>query len=231
MAVDRSIVFSAGLHFKSMKPRLWIPLVIVLGLAAVYSVPLFITHGEQDDCTFGPVLNAQYRDYLRRAKELSSKMPGSFTWSDREAMARFDELFEKLIDGNPSVYERVAAMHALLRSFGAQYRNTDDMRPNSYARIAERRGTLGFRYLLDVNRLGLVHPLLLQLFMRQARITATLVGPGKFYTGPVPLVAGDIRFKVQYPLFDTQLPFDRAPENCPLVPDQALAAGFSRTAK
>ena len=217
-----------------MKARKWIPLAIVLGLAAAYGAPLlltYITNGEQDDCTFGPVSNEQYRDYLRRAKELSSKTPGSFSWNDKEAGARFDALFERLIDGKPSVYERVAASHALLRSFGAQYRNTNDMRPDPYATVAAKGGFVGFRYFLDVNRLGLFHPLLLQLFMRQARITANLVGPGKFYTGPVPLVAGDIRFNVNYPAFDTQPPFDRAPENCPLVPSQALSASFSRTIK
>ncbi len=72
-----------------MNARKWIPLAIVLGLAAAYGAPLLITNSEHDDCTFGPVSNEQYRDYLRRAKELSSKTPGSFPWNHQEAMARF----------------------------------------------------------------------------------------------------------------------------------------------
>jgi hypothetical protein len=215
-----------------MKARKWIPLAIVLGLAAAYGAPLlltYITNGEQDDCTFGPVSNEQYRDYLRRAKELSSKTPGSFSLNDKEAGARFDALFERLIDGKPSVYERVAASHALLRLFGAQYRNTNDMRPDPYATVAAKGGFVRFNYYLDINRLGFLHPF--QLFMRQAWVIPTLTGPGDFYRGPVPSVAGDIRFIVNYPAFDTRPPVDRAPENCPLIPSQTLSESFSRTIK
>src|SRR5689334_16370822 len=116
-----------------MNARKWILLTTMLGVAVACVAPFlltYVTNGEQDECTFGPVSNEQYRDYLQQAKELSSKTPGSFSSNEQEARARFNELFEKLIDGKPSVYERVAASHALLRSFGAQYRNTSDMRPD-----------------------------------------------------------------------------------------------------
>lgn len=123
--------------------RKWLPLAIMLGLAAAYGGPFlitYITNGEQDECTFGPVSNKQYRDYLRLARDLSSKTPGSFSWNHEEAQARFNELFERLTDQKPSVYERVAASHALLRSFGAQYRNTSGMNPDPYATVAKRVG-------------------------------------------------------------------------------------------
>ena len=209
-----------------MQVRKWLPLAIVLGLVAAYGAPFLTTYSEQDDCTFGPVSNQQYRDYLSRAKDLSSKTPGSFSWNHQEARARFNELSEGLIDQKSSVYERVAASHALLRSFGAQYRNTSDMDPDPYATVAKTGGVVRFNYYLDVNRLGLFHPL-----MRQAWIIATLTGPGDFYRGPVPSVAGDIRFAVNYPAFDTRPPIDRAPEQCPPVPDQTLSEGFSRIAR
>lgn len=214
-----------------MKALKWIALAIVLGLAVAYGAPLLTTYGEQDDCTFGPVSNEQYREYLKRAKELSSETPGSFSWNQQEATARFDGLFERLIDGKSSVYERVAAAHALLRSFGAQYRNTNDMRPDPYAAVAAKGGVVSFNYYLDVNRLGLVHPFLLQVFMRRARIAANLYGPGHFPRGPAPSSAGDIRFSVNYPAFDTQPSNDRAAEQCPLVPSQALSTSFSRTTR
>jgi hypothetical protein len=212
-----------------MKARKWIALAIVLGLAAAYGAPLlltYITNGEQDDCTFGPVSNEQYRDYLRRAKELSSKTPGSFSRNNMEARARFNELFERLIDGKPSIYERVAASHALLRSFGAQYRNTSDMVPDPYALVARKGGFVSFNYYLDVNRLGIFQPI-----MRQAWIVASLTGPGDFYKGLVPSVAGDIRFVVNYPTLDPLPRIDRAPAQCPSVPSQALSESFSRTIK
>jgi hypothetical protein len=219
---------------QTLRVRKWLPLTIMMVLAAVFWGPLLLTYvanSEQDECSFGPVSNAQYRDYLRRAKELSSREPGSFSSSDHEASARFNELFEKLIDGRPSVYERVAASHALLRSFGAQYRNTNGMRPDPYETIARNGGFVRFSYYLDINRLGvgLFNPLLL--FGRTTYISALLTGPGDFYRGPVPSVVGDIRFAVNYPVFDTRPPNDRAPENCPLVPSQQLSESFSRTTR
>jgi hypothetical protein len=218
---------------RTLRVRKWLPLAIMLVLAAVYGGPLLLTYvmnGEQDECSFGPVSNAQYRDYLRRAQELSSETPGSFSSNHMEAEARFNELFERLIEGERSVYQRVAASHALLRSFGAQYRNTNGMRPDPYATVAEKGGVVGFSYYLDTRRLGvgLLNPLLI--FWRTTYISSNLTGPGEFYRGPVPTVVGDIRFNVNYPAFDTRSPDDRAPENCPLVPSQALSESFSRPA-
>jgi hypothetical protein len=219
---------------RTLRVRTWLPSAVILVLAAVYGGPpllTYITNGEQDECSFGPVSNVQYREYLRRARELSSQTPGGFSSNHQEAQARFDGLFEKLIDGKPSVYERVAASHALLRSFGAQYRNTNGMRPEPYETVARKGGIVRFSYCLDVNRLGvgLFNPLLI--FGRTTYISANLTGPGKFYRGPVPSVAGDIRFSVNYPAFDTRPPDERAPENCPLVPSRSLSDSFSRTTK
>lgn len=211
-----------------MKARIW----ILLTLATAYVVPFlltYVTNVEQDECTFGPVSNEQYRDYLRRAKVLSSRMPHGFSSNDHEASALFNELFEKLVDGKPSVYERVAASHALLRSFGAQYRNTNGMRPDPYGTVALTGGFVGFQYYVDIRRLGLLHAFLP--FMWQVRVFANLTGPGDFYRGPVPTVAGDIRFTVNYPVFDPGPPVDRAPENCPIVPAQVLSERFSRIPK
>jgi hypothetical protein len=213
--------------------RKWVRLAILLGLAAAYGGPFlitFIANGEQDECTFGPVSNEQYRDYLRRAKNLSSNTSGGFTWNHEEAKARFNDLFERLIDKKPSIYERVAASHALLRSFGAQYRHTNEIGdPDPFITVAKKGGFVSFHYFLDINRLGLIHPFLP--FMREAWVIAELTGPGDFYRGPVPSVAGDIRFVVNYAAFDTRPPIDRAPEHCPPVPDRALSESFSRIAQ
>lgn len=219
---------------RTLRVRKWLPIATVLVLTAAYGGPLLLTYimnREQDECSFGPVSNSQYRDYLRRAKELSSQTPGSFSSNHMEAQTRFNELFERLIDGKRSVYERVAASHALHRSFGAQYRNTNGMRPDPYETVARKGGVVGFSYQLDTRRLGvgLLNPLLI--FWRTTYISANLTGPGGFYRGPVPSVVGDIRFNVSYPVFDTRPPDDRAPENCPLVPSQALSESFSRTTR
>lgn len=212
---------------RTLRVRKWLPLAIMVVFAAVYGGPLLLTYvanGQQDECSFGPVSNVQYRDYLRRAKELSSNTPGSFSRNNMEARARFNELFERLIDGKPSIYERVAASHALLRSFGAQYRNTSDMRlADPYATVAKTGGFLSFNYYLDVNRLGIFQPI-----VRKAWIVASLTGPGDFYKGLVPSIAGDIRFVVNYPTLDPLPAIVHASEHCPPVPNQAVAEKFSR---
>jgi hypothetical protein len=211
-----------------MMVRKWLPLAILLAVAGGYLAPFlgtYITNGEQDECTFGPVSNQRYRDYLERAKVLSSKLPGGFTRHDHKAEVRFDELFERLVDQESSVYEKVAASHALLRSFGAQYRNTNKIDPDPYASVARTGGSISFNYYLDVNRLGVFQP-----FFQQAWVITSLTGPRASYPGLVPLVAGDIRFVVNYPSFEPPMPpVDRAPEQCPPVPNQSLSESFSHT--
>jgi hypothetical protein len=206
-----------------MKARKWIPLAIVLGLAAAYGAPFLITYSEQDDCTFGPVSNERYRDYLNRARSLTSKI-NSLSWRD-QASDLLNDTFEKLVNQQPSIYERIAAMHALLRALGAQYRNTNSMRDaDPYAKVARTGGFVSFNYILDVNRLGFFSPL------REAWIAAGLTGPGDFYRGPVPSVSGDIRFVVNHPTLEPRS-IDRAPEKCPPVPNQDLSEIFSRSTK
>jgi hypothetical protein len=211
-----------------MMVRKWLLLAIMLAFAGGYLAPLlatYIANSEQDECTFGPVSNQRYREYLDRAKVLSSKLPGGFTRDNQIAKARFDELFEALAGAESSVFERLAASHALLRAFGAQYRNTNNMAPDSYATVARTGGFISVNYYLNINRLGVFQPV-----MQQAWVVVSLTGPGDFYRGPTPSVAGDIRFVVNYPTFDPPLPFiDRAPEQCPLVPTQSLSELFSRT--
>jgi hypothetical protein len=215
---------------RKLRVRKGLSIATALVLTVAYGGPLLLTYimnGEQDECSFGPVSNSQYRDYLRRAKELSSTTPGDFTDDPNRASARFNELFSKLIDGKPSVYERVAASHALLRSFGAQYRNTSDMRPDTYDQVAKLGGFVLFGYYVNIHRLGvgLFNPLLL--FWPRTYVFAHLTGPRDF-KGPDASSVGDIRFTVIYPVFDIRQPLDRAPENCPLVPSQSLSDSFSR---
>jgi hypothetical protein len=207
-----------------MQVRKWLPLAIMLGLAAAYVAPFLMTYSEQDDCTFGPVSNKQYLEYLSHAKNLTSEI-NSLSWRN-QAKDLLNGAFEKLVNQQPSIYERIAAMHALLRALGAQYRNTNDMRyADPYVKIARTGGFVGFNYILDVNRIGIFSPI-----RREAWIAAELTGPGDFYRGPVPSVTGDIRFVVNHPTLEPRS-IDRAPEQCPPVPDQTLSEGFSRIAR
>lgn len=83
----------------------------------------------QDNCSFGSVSNARYREILDEAKRreagawrVHDKPPAGVTgwqWARSGAIeARFDDLTV----GMTSVTERIAAMHAIMRARGAIYR-------------------------------------------------------------------------------------------------------------
>jgi hypothetical protein len=98
--------------------------VIVAAVMANYA-PLAYRHTEQDNCTFGPVSNADYRAYLTRAKALLPFPIPSLLLDDKAFALKLDDLFDNLSHGETNVYSRLAIMHATLRAVGAEYRNTN----------------------------------------------------------------------------------------------------------
>jgi hypothetical protein len=101
------------------------PSVILAAVAANFA-PLLSTHPEQDDCSFGPVSNVDYRAYLARAKAGSRiAAPALFYLDDRAIAIKLNDLFENLSRGKTDIYSRIAIMHATMRSVGAEYRNTN----------------------------------------------------------------------------------------------------------
>jgi hypothetical protein len=100
--------------------RLLIGPSIILAAIAANFVPLLNTHSEQDDCSFGPISNVDYRAYLERAKAQSRvATPGFFYLDDRAVAMKLNDLFENLSRGKTDIYSRIAIMHATLRSVGA----------------------------------------------------------------------------------------------------------------
>ena len=167
---------------------LGIALAIICSLAALHLWPLLETHPEQDDCVFGPVSNASYRGLLAEAKRRQKTTWPSLVWDDYKSGARLEERFKDLTGGMTSVYERLAAMHAVVRALGGELRRTTD------ERVLGR--NIWYEYDLDVNRLGFFRPM-----WRQMRIRTQLVfvDPPVSALGPPRARRGDILFIPHFP--------------------------------
>ena len=182
---------------------LWVALAITCSLVVVHVLPLLQTHAEQDDCTFGPVSNARYRELLAEAKRRQKETWPPLVWDDEGSSSRLEERFKELSQGMTSIYERLAAMHAVVRALGGKLgRSTDD------------RDRVWYEYDVDVNRLGFFSPV-----WRDMRITAQLfvIDPRGSVLGPPRARRGDIVFNafLPRPLGD----FSRSEvSECPRVP-------------
>jgi hypothetical protein len=205
-----------------------IALGVVVALIVANYAPLLNTHAEQDNCVFGPVSNAQYRAYLARAK---TRLTFSF-YADQRALAfKLNDLFTELAATEPSIYSRLAIMHAMLRAIGAEYRNTNgndvsEGPSDPYAKALTRSWTVSFNYVLDVNRLWIFLP-----WPRESWILGLLAGPlySESRGPPYPEKRGEVAFIAHGPnLIDN--PIDRLlkPDGlCPRVPSPDLADNFS----
>lgn len=208
-----------------------IGLIVIVATVIANYAPLLDGHAEQDNCTFGPVSNADYRAYLARAKSLLPFPTPSLMLDDKAFALRLDDLFDILSGGETNIYSRLAIMHAALRAVGAEYRNTngndvDRGKSDAYVKAASTSPTVSFNYALDVNRLWMFIP-----WPRNAWIIGSLAGP-RYGRQPGPLYpksTGGIRFIVWSPnilerSFDDAI---RPDGHCPPVPTPALADSFS----
>jgi hypothetical protein len=213
----------------SGKGRIAVGLLVALTVANY--APLLNTHMEQDDCSFGPVSNVDYRGYLARAKAQSRvATPSIFYIDDRAIAMKLNDLFENLSRGKTDVYSRIAIMHATLRSVGAEYRNTngnniDEGRSEPFVNALSGVSLVSFQYLLDVNRLPVFSP-----WPREAWVMGNLAGPqykrpsGSLY----PEKTGGITFIFHGPTLERPLGFELRRDNaCPPLPGLDVADAFS----
>jgi hypothetical protein len=206
---------------------------IILAAIAVNFLPLLSTHPEQDDCSFGPVSNADYRGYLARARAHSLiATPSIFYVDDRAVATKLNDIFENLSRGKADVYSRIAIMHATLRSVGAEYRNTngnniDEGRSDPFVNAENGTVPISFQYLLDVNRLWVFSP-----WPREAWAIGNLAGPRyQRPSGPLyPEKTGEITFIFHGPTLERPLGFAlRRDSSCPPFPTMDIADNFSLT--
>jgi len=134
MAKDAPKVPLATAH---VVPRSWwerkrtYGLALLVGLIGWYVWPLFDHYSEQDDCTFGSVTNAEYREMLKEVREMVRNgweplkvAPG---FMSREERKRLSEIFrlsvKKYTDRYTGVDRKFAAIHAVMRgAFKASFR-------------------------------------------------------------------------------------------------------------
>jgi hypothetical protein len=170
---------------------------LVLAAAFVWRciAPFFQGRPEQDACEFGPVSNARYRELLAEAKRRDgTTWPKLRAYGWQLSQGTVDRLqdgistrINDLTRGMTSIYEKLAAMHAVARSVGAYHRTFGPNVREGFWEIDRPLGTVPFGYEIDVMMFGSSEP-----FIRDARLVlilgiSTRPGhadkPGKFTTG------------------------------------------------
>jgi hypothetical protein len=223
-------VLNAAVTKLKARPKRSIALAVSVALLIIYFGPLLITHPAQDACTFGTVSNERYRQMLAEAKRLQATTWPSLVWGNKQTMALLNQRVDDLSRGTTSVYERLAAMHAVVRALGGDYRRTDTDHENPFG-DGNRSGIVDYNYHVDLTGLGFFSPI-----RRQLWVIGNLVfgeRGEKIVQDRRRSHLGNIDFIVWYPaLFDTYIliPWSKFGE-CPLLPDAALAERLSRPEK
>lgn len=203
---------------------------IAAAALALHVVLLLDGHPEQDQCAFGPVSNARYRELLAEVEKYQRHNWPLMVWSDDTLQRLLTTQFAAMTSEASTVYEKIATMHAILRGIGADFLY---MSPSNdpFAQVAERGGWVGFGYQIDVNRLALFYP-----GGRTGWLIGTLAGPKRSssltdFDRKHP--QGDLHFVAHYPN-----PIDRIPDvlhrgarSCPGVPNAAHEPFFTADAK
>lgn len=140
-------------------PARWIAAAVAVALIAAYFAPLLITYPEQDTCSFGPVSNERYRALLAEAKRKQATVWPALVRDDYKAGVQLNARVDDLSRGLATVYERLAAMHAILRALGADYRAAASRDDDPYERATRMGGKVSFKYHIDINRLGMFAPI------------------------------------------------------------------------
>lgn len=132
---------------------------IVVVVAVLNYVPLLSMRADQDECSFGPISNEQYRSYLLEARNRQRTRWSAFSRDDQEIGRELRYRLSDMLAGGATVYDRIAIMHAILRAIGAEYLNANGRTEvDSFEGARKRRQDVQFNYRVDINRLGLFQP-------------------------------------------------------------------------
>jgi hypothetical protein len=197
---------------------------------ALHTVLLLDMHPEQDQCAFGPVSNARYRELLAEAEKYQWQNWPWVIWSDDTLQRLLTTQFAAMTCEASTTYEKIATMHAILRGIGADFLYTEPSN-DPFAQVAERGSWIFFGYQLNVDRLALFYP-----GGRKAWLIGTLAGPKRSssltdFDRKHP--QGDLHFIAHYPNPIDPIPdvLHRGPRSCPGVPNAALEPFFRPEAK
>jgi hypothetical protein len=179
---------------------------------------------EQDGCSFGPVTNATYRAMLSKARTVHRThwlwiVPGDYKHVEQALLDQYLLISDRSADP----YIKIAAMHAVLRSWGAEFRN---VRENAFIEVSNAgRGTVSFNYSLATPRFDLLA------LPGEAWLIGSLKGPHRETTAneAASYRQGRFDFIAHFPN-----PLDPIPEDavrktdlaCPPVPPNKLSHLF-----
>jgi hypothetical protein len=209
--------FNALVARLRQRPKTWIALAVVAFVVGGYFFPLLITHPSQDTCTFGTVSNERYRQLLAEAKRRQATTWPALVWDNKKTMMLLNQRVDDLSGGATSAYERLAAMHAIMRALGGDYRRTghDLEDPFQYGK------PVGYEYNIDANGIGFFSPIRRKLWVISYLVldpyAARNVIQDRSRAQP-----GNIDFLVWLPtLFDSYVivPKSKFGESCPRLPD------------
>lgn len=217
--------------YAGKRPNLVPTIMVAIGLALLVThFALQIDwHWDQDACTFGPVSNARYRELLAEAKRKRRTQWPPLVRDDYKASVLLNARFDDLSRNLASVYERLAAMHAILRALGANYRRPASHSPDPYEKLPWG-GYFSFYYQVDINRLGFFAPIL-----RRGELIGGVYAPGRVAmkgnpTDPTRYERGAVSFTVHFPkLIDGPAYVPRLASGaiCPPVPAPEQAKYFN----
>lgn len=86
-----------------------------------FGMPYFDAKSEQDECAFGPVSNSRYKELLAEAQKRQLGSWQALKGTNLDKGLQLQTRIAELSQGMTSIYERLAAMHAVMRATGAYF--------------------------------------------------------------------------------------------------------------
>jgi hypothetical protein len=212
----------------ALRAAIAVGLIVVAGVAANYA-PLLSMHSEQDECSFGPISNEQYRSYLFEARNRQRTKWSAFSRDDQQIGRELRSRLSDMVTEGGSVYERIAMMHAILRAVGAVYLNTNGrVEVDPYESARNHRQDVEFNYQVDINRLGFFQP-----YPRNLWIVAKIEDPDiprpeitRLY-GELSITSATVSI-FDHPPYEFLSP---SGQSCPPTPSPSIAARYQSKQK
>jgi hypothetical protein len=223
----RSLIVAARRVVAAAPMRVRLVLSVVTGLMVVLTSAVASGGADQDSCRIGAVSSEEYRTIAAGIaalpavdwQEIHGDPLGVSENLEKLVAVAIRDRLQTAIAPHASSDQKVAAMHAILRSIGAEFAWVDLI--HTYMHPDYRRVPAAvYHYRIDVNRVGLLRPLL-----RWGRIDVN------FYADKSWETIGELRrvtFHIAVPFSPSisglkeDLPQTRA---CPPVPEEAERPG------
>jgi hypothetical protein len=199
---------------------------LLLIVGGTYIAPLTQTHKKQDECSFGPVTNDRYRQLLAEARIRQTTTWPPLTRDNTAIRLQLNGRVDELSGPNPSPFEKLAAMHAVLRALGGEFRRTTPGAEWAVRRGSSGSGVVTYDYHLDVNRIGFFALGRREAWIVGRFIVVSDINPGHL-TDPRRANLGDVQFDVALPTWlDDYHLAETDGSTCPFTPTISALGNF-----